>query len=43
MIRAAVAFTALSTMTMSYRSLSVMFAVLGMSFAIAHLLHRRNP
>jgi hypothetical protein len=40
MIRAAVACTALSAMSLGYRSVAVMFAVLGMSFALAYLLHR---
>lgn len=40
MIRVAVAFTALSALSLGYRPLAVMFAILGMSFAIAYLLHR---
>jgi hypothetical protein len=40
MIRAAVVFTALSAMTVHYRHFSVMFAILGMSFAVSHLIHR---
>jgi hypothetical protein len=35
-----VAFTALSALSLGYRPLAVMFAILGMSFAIAYLLHR---
>lgn len=40
MLRAAIAFTALSAMSLGYRPLAIMFAVLGMSFAVAYLLHR---
>jgi hypothetical protein len=40
MIRAAVACTALSAMMLGYRPAAIMFAVLGMSFALAYLLHR---
>lgn len=40
MIRVAVACTALSAMSLGYRPVAVMFAVLGMSFALAYLLHR---
>jgi hypothetical protein len=40
MLRAAIACTAISAMTFGYRPLSVMFAIVGMSFAVAYLLHR---
>jgi hypothetical protein len=40
MIRVAVACTALSAMTIMHRPTAIMFAVLGMSFALAYLLHR---
>jgi hypothetical protein len=41
MIRFAVAFAALAAMTVQYRHVSVMFAILGMSVAVAHLLTRK--
>ena len=40
MLRAAVALTLLSAMSLGYRPAAIMFAVLGMSFAVAYLLHR---